>query len=410
MAKTSSKYTAPLAATPLYAPQTIVSLYSNEVTGRPIAGDASYPNTVGIDRLWSGIEITWSTEDLAFSEIKIVRKKRDYAVGVFDGLTVYEGDAFVGSFKDTTATGLDTYYYVLWFRNDILEPWSTRYWCRLWEIALSPNTVPELLWSLLPTMYRQNEEERDNSEDMNLHVNRVIAPVIREIEDLTGFFPTVLDVDTTPGPNLKSIAQYIGLEPNLELSYTQQREEIKGAVESYKRKGLKATLEQMAQAISGVPSSVIDWNQHLLISNWLGKTSLVADAVLGFNQLLPGDAGFRSLDITGGQQFDTATYGVYLNLPLTATLGERTVRKLYRSLGNFAPAYMEMDLWVVSETQTDVFGDITESTWMEVDDSAAEDFTPQNFLVSNTLGSTGFTEGTVSLQEWPEDTSVEEVT
>ena len=409
MARVFSRYSTYVSAT-IPDPILTRSLYSDPLTAHPSYLDSDFPSEIRIDRMWSGVKIEWPTIGLGFSYVKIIRKKRDYAYTLFDGLVVYEGTATTGVFQDTSATGLDTYYYTLWWRNHAGEPWQTRYWTKAWEIALAPNDVPELLWTLLPTMYHLNEEERDDSQDLNLHVNRVIAPVVREIEDLTDFFPTVLDVDETPGPNLESIAKYVGLVPNLELTYTQQREEIKAAVESYKKKGLRFTLERMARAISGLEAKVVDWNQHLLITNWKGKTRPIMTPLAGFNNLLPGDTGYRRLDITGGKQFDTGTYGVYLMVPTTRRVGERTVRKLYRALDDFDPIYMDEDLWIISEVARDTWGSsILETSWFNVDESSNEDFSPQNLLRRNVLGKTTNTLGIVKLEAWPADAGAEEV-
>lgn len=380
------------------------SLYSPSTTGTPNLGDLDFPAVVTSDRLWSGIHIEWSTDLLGFSDIRIVRKLRDFPYSAVDGVIVYEGPASIGFFDDTGTAGPATYYYVLWFRDGSSDPWVTKYWTRVWDVALGPNTMPEVLWNLLPSMYRRSVESRDSSTDLNVLLEYVVSPVIREIESLTQFFPKLLDVEETPGPYLRGIAKYVGLEPNLELTYTQQREEIKAAVSSYKSKGLKATIERMAHAISGVPTTVIDYNQHLLITNWADKTLFSSDPLLGYLYLHPGDTFFRTIDFGEGS-FDTATYGVYLNIG-DQLLNERTVRKLFRTLGNFSPCYTSMDLWAIKDVEVedfDISATVTESWWTEIEIEASEAFVNPNLLYTNSGGSTTNDTDSNLLDVWPED-------
>lgn len=382
------------------------SKYSGQVIAVPTSTDVDFPSTLTIERLWSGIKITWTTFDLGFDLIRIVRKVRDYGYNANDGVVVYEGAAGVGTFSDTSAIGPEVYYYVLWFRDLPTDPWETRYWTKLWEFALPPNTMPELLWKLLPSMYRNIEEYRDSSIDMNLHVSWMMAPIFREIEGLIQFFPQLLDVDNTPGPYLRAIAQYVGLVPNLELTYTQQREEIKAAVSSYKSKGLLSTLERMATAISGVPATVVDYNQQILFRDWSDKIRLdLSDPLIGYNFLEPGDTTYKRPTLGQEGLFDFATYGVYLSLG-TAGLEERTVAKLYRSLGDFAPCYSSMSLSVQFDPaveQYDMSTEITETSWIELEHYPSNETVVVGLILRDNVSTLRDDTDFTRVRDWPAD-------
>ncbi len=337
----------------------LVSRYTGAVTalaGKPPEG---FPTWVASDRVWNGMELTWEVKSTLLQYLRITKKKRDYAYTVTDGKVVYEGSPSAGAFLDTDVPGPDVYYYTFWFREFTDDSWESRYWLRTWNISLEPNDVPDLLWRLLPAMYRLQEDERDNPSDINLMVNHILSWQHRETESLIQFLPKVLDVDNTPGPYLRAIAKYVGLEPNLELTYMQQREEIKAAIEVYKNKGTKASLERIAMSICSLPCEVVDYNQFILFTNERDKTTAEITLKNLLNVDLPDDAFYYTLNFGDGPH-DLSYFGLYVTLDPHIEFSERVVRKLMRSVSSFAPLSERMRLQALTPVQRESYPVATE--------------------------------------------------
>jgi hypothetical protein len=351
----------------------IVSVYSQGVTATPVNGIAAFPKYLKTDRLWSGVRLTWGIT--YFPLMRIVRRTLDFPQNETDGVIVYEGGTASRIYEDRAAPRGEVSYYTLYFREGLSLPWQTIYRMRVQEYCLQENTTPELLWKLLPRMYRGSTELRDNPNDTNIHVEMLIAPIFREMESLIWFLPQTLDVDKTHGKYLKSIAHYIGLEPNLELPYLQQRQEIKAATKSYSKKGLISSIESLGRALSGLETTVVDYNQLILFSNYQGNSTI------DFNNPLETyyydsskDITYRLISTEIEDESDTITFRVFFNIEHGKGIEQLAVMKLNRAFYSLCPVFMEYDaLFEVNRVES-VNLNIIDSRQYTVEDYNTEEY------------------------------------
>jgi hypothetical protein len=133
-------------------------------------------------------------------------------------------------------------------------------------------TGSQNLLALLPTT-------DDYGEIYNLHEDgsvakgqlrrflKIIGPKFDEMKGLVDAWPTMIDVDSTDSDFLGNMAALVGVRFNREIPIPQQREEIKGAVQWYKRKGLLIGSRIHGYRISRLQTDIVEFWRNVKTSN-----------------------------------------------------------------------------------------------------------------------------------------------
>jgi len=338
----------------------IVSLYTPEIEAAP--SDEGLPQNFMVSRdLMGNLDVEWDQLLPTDVTIKIVRKERDYAYHVDDGTVIYEGpsDYLPGEqhqlLKDEEVFNCRTYYYVLFYKQPEDEFWKSKKYHRWYEVCTDFGEFFEALSRQLPQMYREDEIVEDNPQELPLLKDWIMAPVLEELEGLIDCFPLQYDVDVTPGENLRSLAELVGLEPNLELPYQRQRQEIKNAAKLYMLKGQPIAVQTQVEAFTGNDTIVDDWVDNILVSNLLehGQSAIVTDPNEAIKTGMAGDKTGYALDFDIGEPYNTVNYGIYNHINPVWGLSREAVHKIARVVPKFSPASTLPNLIVVDIIYTE---------------------------------------------------------
>jgi phage tail-like protein len=138
---------------------------------------------------------------------------------------------------------------------------------------------------------------------------KILGPQLDLMKGLVDAMPTMIDVDSTDADYLEYIAYLVGVEFNREIPIPQQREEIKGAVQWYKRKGLLVGCRIHGYRISRLQTDIVEFWKNIKTSNREYSFSSDNAGSQAMNYKLPGDLtaysyDYKNLDIlTRGPEY-----------------------------------------------------------------------------------------------------------
>lgn len=162
-------------------------------------------------------------------------------------------------------------------------------------------TGSENLIALLP-------EVADTGEIFNLHEDgsvqmgqlhrflKIMGPTLDEMKGLVDAMPTMIDVDITDSDFLPHMAELVGVEFNREIPIPQQREEIKGAIQWYKRKGLLVGSRIHGYRITRLQTDIVEFWRNIKTSNRTYSYSTENTGPSAMNYGLPGDPSAFAYD------------------------------------------------------------------------------------------------------------------
>ena len=175
-------------------------------------------------------------------------------------------------------------------------------------------TGTQNLLTLLPTVGPDGEVFNINEDGSvgygQLHrYLKILGPQLDLMKGLVDAMPTMIDVDATDSDYLGNIADLVGVVFNREIPIPQQREEIKGAVQWYKRKGLLVGSRIHGYRISRLQTDIVEFWRNVKTSNREYSFSSENSGESAMNYKLPGDPtafsyDYENLDIlTRGPEF-----------------------------------------------------------------------------------------------------------
>jgi len=385
----------------------LISRYSATLTAQPPYDESAVQSIQVQRRIWGDIQIDWIPS--VTCEVKIIRRLFDYAQNLTDGEVIFSGIGSAGRFVDENIEAFVTYYYVLYYL-DVFGEWLTKpslkghAWTfgRKYDPDVNPDTFdhPGKIADLFPTMYNLQDTPDDDPRKLNSLTDIVQSLIYAEMEGLAEFLPQTYDVDVAPGMYLGMLAKEIGLEPNEDLPYMQQREEIKNATQFYVTKGRADSIELFSTAIMGTAVQVDPWVKNVLMSNFVERKSVnFEDLGETSGYRLPGDVVQNSLDFTTSGWYNTVNFGIFVNInPLWGVTMEAT-QKLQRSANKYSPVSTEsnivlldspyLETVVVSDTaippRTELYDNTREDT-VVVSESSFDVLNPSDVeLVNNIL-------------------------
>jgi len=147
----------------------------------------------------------------------------------------------------------------------------------------------------------------------------------------------MIDVDNTDSRFLRAMATIVGVDLNLDIPILRQREEIKRAVEVYKRKGTLFGIRRQVEVITGLTASIDEMADNLLVANKPDRVSVPAFPNSLFTPLRPGDLAGYSVDISDDRIHNPDVVIVFINGIAALGLSRAAVLKMARVLGNFSP-------------------------------------------------------------------------
>jgi len=299
------------------------------------------------------IKLTWDGETT--NNIRIVRRVLDYPLDINDGVVIYTGLTTGLADPNTrfdTPPDPDNIFYYRFFEETSPGVFETAQRLTDHDWFLDTAKFSQVMRRITPNMYDVSRDVVDKPELWNLMRDVVIAFQLGYCEALIDNLFSAIDVDVADGHNLSSMAAHVGLKPNRELTFTQQRAEIKNAVSSYKIKGTTIGLEQQIKAVTGALAvEIADWNLNILVANC--PTPLSA-------QISPPDPNRNrfqrrddptgwSVDFVLGENYTFGQYGVYVEILKSQGLTSSQVAKISRVIGDFEPADMEATVIILDQ-------------------------------------------------------------
>ena len=125
---------------------------------------------------------------------------------------------------------------------------------------------------------------------------KILGPQLDLMKGLVDAMPTMIDVDATDADYLGHIADLVGVQFNREIPIPQQREEIKGAVQWYKRKGLLVGCRIHGYRIARLQTDIVEFWKNIKTSNREYSYSSENSGEAASNYRLPGDPTAFSYD------------------------------------------------------------------------------------------------------------------
>jgi phage tail-like protein len=132
---------------------------------------------------------------------------------------------------------------------------------------------------------------------------QIFGPKLDEMKGLVDAFPTMIDVDTTDSDLLPLLGELVGVKFNREIPIPQAREEIKQAVQWYKRKGTLIGSRIHGYKVSRLQTDIVEFWKNIKTAVTLASTpgnirhsfaALGPGGVMNFK--LPGDKTAFSYD------------------------------------------------------------------------------------------------------------------
>jgi len=165
----------------------------------------------------------------------------------------------------------------------------------------------------------------------------------------------MVDVDKADARYLPDLAKIVGVDLNRDLPILRQREEIKRAVEVYKRKGTTFAMRRQVEVVTGLIAEVDEMADNLLISNKEDRRSVPAlpDALLTPN--LPGDQASYSLDGRDERTHSPEVVLVFINGDINVGISRSAVLKLARIMPQFSPIDTLVEVFYLDNFVEDAF-------------------------------------------------------
>lgn len=231
---------------------------------------------------------------------------------------------------------------------------------------------------------------------------KLSAIELSRLRSLILAFPGQIDVDTADSRFLPALAALVGIEDfNFDLPISQQREEIKRAVEVYKRKGTLFGIRRQIEVITRLNAIMDEMADNVLVANFpdrLSATFIDPDRLLTPGR--PGDPASYSVDMSDERVVAFDVVIAYLQGEALKGLTRGSLTKLSRVMKTFVPADTTVRLVLQDAVFTDVFdrARLLESGLdTEGGDLYSESLAGQRTLMSNAPG---------GLSNDPEDTSL----
>jgi phage tail-like protein len=96
---------------------------------------------------------------------------------------------------------------------------------------------------------------------------KLLSFTLDEVKGKIDAFPVLLNVDKTDADILPLLASLLGVDFSYDLSIPHQREEIKHAVNVYKRKGTVQSIRQFCRSVFGFNPEISEWAKRIVMFN-----------------------------------------------------------------------------------------------------------------------------------------------
>lgn len=304
---------------------------------------------MSLDRTYEGYaEVEWLS---IANNVKVMRTVGRFSAGITDGVEVYSGAGTVAKCLDTTISEVPKVYYYTLFYEDVT--WKSAPLLQRSIMMVEMGSFIEIVKDrLLPMLYRSGWNIQDSPKNLGALLSLVLIPPAEEIRNLIKAMRLLIDVDEAPPEMLVSLAKLVGLEPNLELSVKQQREEIKQAVSLWKRKGSVTAIELMATIVANQAVLVDEWGDNVLLTNMYNDDYPMTSPFYSRYNRVTGDPGNpdmgepgmpgdqRSYTMEGlevGNRYNFVDYGIFIPLLQGTGFVELQAKKLADKLEILTP-------------------------------------------------------------------------
>jgi phage tail-like protein len=182
---------------------------------------------------------------------------------------------------------------------------------------------------------------------------KLIGFLLDEVKGKVDSFPVIIDIDKTDADLLPSLAELVGVDFSYDLSIPNQREEIKRAVNVYKKKGTINSIKQFCRSVFGFDPEISEWPRRIMFFNnpahllpkittpgWIDKG--------GLGQY--DDPLYYLLDFSESGNYRFDKFGVFFNLSEFAGIPKAEAEKIYRLLSKRIPASTQAKLIFVDAT------------------------------------------------------------
>ena len=169
------------------------------------------------------------------------------------------------------------------------------------SLVHSPENPGMTLINLLPEAAPDSEifnidEDGEVQQGQLRRYLKIMGPVLDDMKGLVDAFPTMIDVDHTDSDFLPFMAELVGVKFNREIPIPQAREEIKGAVQWYKRKGTVVGSRIHGYKISRLQTDIVEFVYNIRTSNREYSFSADKEGAAALAYQLPGDPTAFSYD------------------------------------------------------------------------------------------------------------------
>jgi hypothetical protein len=304
--------------------------------------------------------------DITDSQSFLISSNTSNALTIVDGdmtKVASIGDSYwikpLGQYIDENIEAYNTYYYVLFYK-DIFGTWITKPSLRghkytFIQKGTAIDDYPAILANLFPSMYNLEDVPEDSPTKMNSMTDIVMSLILADMEGAAHFWPQVYDADIAPGEYLALIAEELGIEPNDDLPYMQQRAEIKSIAAFYSRKGRTDAIETYLSAVAGTDVKLGNWPQNILVYNYPDRTYMDFKAPdSGFNLDMEEDRVSRILDFSEEGSYNTVSYGVYVHINQLYGVSMPVKEKILRVATKFTPATTSPKVIFVDSPYTEI--------------------------------------------------------
>lgn len=183
------------------------------------------------------------------------------------------------------------------------------------------------------------------------------ATELGRVRSLIRAFPGMIDVDKADSRFLPAIAAIVGIEDfNYDLPIEQQREEIKRAVEVYKRKGTQFGIRRQIEVITRLNATIDEMADNVLVANYpdrMSATFVDPDRLLTPGR--PGDPASYSIDFRDDHIVGFDVVMAYMFGVAEIGLSRGAVAKLARVIGLYVPADVTMRFVLLDESADEAY-------------------------------------------------------
>lgn len=304
----------------------------------------SWYNELTVD--WSGVEVPDLSPDV-FAAWKLVRRTRCFPLHGNDGKAVYEGTDT--SAVDTGLLGGIDYYYGLYavdadgHLHTVTEWLGKDFPVGRFNTPTTYGYEEKLFNDYLPNLYHLKDSQFADSPMVAFL--KIPAFILEYLHTIMDRMRVAMDADEINYEHLAALGKLVGWVPNYEVPILRQREEIKMAVHTYRRKGTVSGIESIIESISGWDVKIQEAWRNILLANTSQPGT--PDTLDNYQMQLvdePGDQLHYCWDVTDESWVAPDVLIIYLKAVSDLQKFFIIKNKLERVLKEYVPAGMRIKL------------------------------------------------------------------